>query len=98
MIIVGGENVYALEVENVIRRMDGVADVAVVGVPASGIREAMGELVKAVVVTEPGAVLGELDVKHFCNGKLPGYAVPQVVEFRDDLPRTPSGKVIKTDL
>jgi len=98
MIIVGGENVYALEVEQVIRKMSGVADVAVVGTPATGIREAMGELVRAVVVPESGAALTELDVKRFCNDKLAGYAVPQIVEFRDILPRTPSGKVVKHEL
>jgi acyl-CoA synthetase (AMP-forming)/AMP-acid ligase II len=98
MIIVGGENVYALEVESVIRKMDGVADVAVVGAPATGLREAMGELVRAVVVPEADAALTELDVKRFCNGKLAGYAVPQLVEFRDALPRNPAGKVVKHEL
>jgi acyl-CoA synthetase (AMP-forming)/AMP-acid ligase II len=98
MIIVGGENVYAVEVENVIRSMPGVADVAVVGAPATGIREAMGELVKAVIVPEPGTALTELDVKRFCNNKLAGYAVPQIVAFRDALPRSPSGKVLKREL
>ena len=98
MIIVGGENVYAAEVENVIRGMPGVRDVAVVAAPAKGIREAMGELVRAVVVPEPGAALTELDVKRYCNDKLAGYAVPQIVEFHDTLPRTPSGKVIKHEL
>jgi acyl-CoA synthetase (AMP-forming)/AMP-acid ligase II len=98
MIIVGGENVYALEVENVLRTMPGVSDAAVVGVPATGIREAMGELVKAVVVPDPGRALTELEVKRYCNGKLAGYAVPQIVEFRDSLPHTPSGEVIKREL
>ncbi|MFW6158650.1 MAG: class I adenylate-forming enzyme family protein [Planctomycetota bacterium] len=98
MIIVGGENVYATEVEQVIHRMPGVADVAVVGAPATGIREAMGELVKAVIIPEPDAALTELDVKRFCNDKLAAYAVPQIVEFRDALPRTPSGKVVKHEL
>ncbi len=98
LIIVGGENVYAGEVERIIRQMPEVADVAVVGAPATGIREAMGELVKAVIVTEPDAALTELDVKRFCNDKLAGYAVPQIVEFRDSLPRTPSGKVVKHEL
>jgi len=98
MIIVGGENVYAVEVENVIRGMPGVRDVAVVAAPAKGIREAMGELVRAVVVPQSGAALTELDVKRYCNDKLAGYAVPQVVDFRDSLPRTPSGKVIKHEL
>jgi acyl-CoA synthetase (AMP-forming)/AMP-acid ligase II len=98
MIIVGGENVYALEVEQVIRKMAGVEDVAVVGTPATGLREAMGELVKAVIVAAPGAAIRELDVKRFCNDKLANYAVPQVVQFVDALPRNPSGKVLKREL
>ncbi|MBC7289345.1 MAG: acyl--CoA ligase, partial [Armatimonadetes bacterium] len=53
MIIVAGQNVYALEVEQVIMRMEQVREVAVVGVPATGVREALGELIKAVVVPHP---------------------------------------------
>ncbi len=98
MIIVSGENVYAAEVEAVLARCPGVADVAVVGVPAEGVRASLGELVKAAVVRAPGAELGELDVKRFAAGELPGYKVPHVVEFREGLPRNPSGKVLKEKL
>ncbi|HOX39030.1 MAG TPA: AMP-binding protein [Candidatus Brocadiia bacterium] len=98
MIIVGGENVYALEVENVIMQHPGVLEAAVVGIPATGVRAYLGELVKAVVVPRPGHELGELDIKKHCAGHLANYKIPHFVEFRDALPRNASGKVLKRDL
>ncbi|MEN6305094.1 MAG: AMP-binding protein [Armatimonadia bacterium] len=98
MIIVAGQNVYAHEVEKVILQHDGVRDVAVVGIPATGVRAALGELVKAVVVCQPDVTLRDLDIKRHCSLCLPSYKVPQVVEFRDDLPRNPTGKVLKREL
>jgi acyl-CoA synthetase (AMP-forming)/AMP-acid ligase II len=98
MIIVAGQNVYALEVEKVIYTHEKVRDAAVIGVPATGARAALGELVKAVVVPQPGEDLGELDIKRHCAQHLPSYKVPQIVEFRDDLPRNATGKVLKRDL
>jgi len=98
MIIVGGENVYAVEVEHVLCAHPDVLEAAVVGVEATGIRSYLGELVKAVVVPKPGAALAELDIKRHCADKLESYKVPQLVEFRGELPRTPSGKVRKRDL
>ncbi len=99
MIIVGGENVYALEVENVLVSHGKVLEAAVVGVPATGIRSYLGELVKAVVVRrEEGMDLTENDLRRFCSEKLASYQVPQIIEFRDALPRTPSGKVMKAEL
>jgi len=98
MIIVGGENVYALEVEQVILEHDKVHEVAVVGVEATGIRAYLGELVKAVVVPKPGETISELEIKRHCAERLASYKVPQLVEFRDELPRNPGGKVLKRDL
>ena len=98
MIIVGGENVYAVEVEHVLCEHPNALEAAVVGVEATGIRAYLGELVKAVVVVKPGEKLTELDVKRHCSERLETYKVPQIVEFRDQLPRTPSGKVRKRDL
>ena len=95
MIIVAGQNVYALEVEAVLLRHPGVREAAVIGVPATGARAALGELVKAVVVGQPGAELTELEIKRHCAETLPGYKRPQVVEFRDELPRNAAGKVLK---
>ncbi|MFP4056514.1 MAG: class I adenylate-forming enzyme family protein [Candidatus Brocadiia bacterium] len=98
MIIVGGENVYALEVENAILAHDDVMEAAVVGVEATGPSAYLGELVKAVVVPKPGHSLTELDVKRHCSERLTSYKVPSLVEFRDKLPRNPGGKVIKRQL
>jgi acyl-CoA synthetase (AMP-forming)/AMP-acid ligase II len=98
MIIVGGENVYALEVENCILTHEDVMEVAVVGIAATGASAYLGELVKAVVVPKPGRKLGELDIKRHCAARLAGYKVPTLVEFRDALPRNPGGKVLKREL
>ena len=98
MIIVGGENVYANEVELVLCAHDKVLEAAVVGVEATGMHAYLGELVKAVIVPKPGEELAELEIKRHCAERLPTYKAPRIVEFRDALPRTPSGKVRKRDL
>lgn len=98
MIIVAGENVYALEVERAILEHPKVKEVAVVGVPATGARAALGELIKAVVVPREGERLTELEVKRHCAERLASYKVPHLVEFREALPRNPSGKVLKREL
>lgn len=98
MIIVAGQNVYALEVEAVILRHPDVCEVAVVGVEATGARAALGELVKAVIVPQPDAQLSELDIKRHCSGHLPSYKVPQIVIFVSALPRNAAGKVLKREL
>ena len=95
MIIVGGENVYALEVESCLMSHGHVLEAAVIGVPATGIRVHLGELVKAVVVAEPDSGLTELELKRHCAERLASYKVPQVVEFRTELPRNAAGKVLK---
>ncbi len=98
MIIVGGENVYANEVEAIVMGHGKVMEVAVVGVEATGVRAYLGELVKAVIVPEEGEELTEADVKRHCSQHLASYKVPQIVEFRSELPRNPSGKVLKRQL
>ncbi|MHB8994852.1 MAG: class I adenylate-forming enzyme family protein [Armatimonadota bacterium] len=98
MIIVAGQNVYAHEVEKVILGHDGVREAAVVGVPATGVRAALGELVKAVVVCQPETDLRDLDIKRHCAAALPSYKVPQIVEFREELPKNATGKVLKREL
>ena len=94
MILVGGENVYPVEVENVLSRHAAVAEAAVVGSP----HPILGEVVKAVIVLRSGARAGERELKRLCAEHLASFKVPHVVEFRDSLPRNPSGKVIKRDL
>jgi HIP---CoA ligase len=91
MYICGGFNVYPAEVEQVLARLDGVAEAAVIGVA----EPRLGEVGKAFVVARPGFVLAEEDVLAFCRERLAGYKVPRRVEFRDALPRNPSGKVLK---
>jgi acyl-CoA synthetase (AMP-forming)/AMP-acid ligase II len=94
MYICGGFNVYPAEVEQVLARLDGVAEWAVIGVPDPR----LGEVGRAYVVTRPGHALAEADVLAFCRERLANYKVPRRVEFRDTLPRNPSGKVLKRQL
>jgi HIP---CoA ligase len=91
MYICGGFNVYPAEVEQVLARLDGVAESAVVGVPDGR----LGEVGRAYIVTRCGRALDEAAVLDFCRSRLANYKVPRQVEFRDTLPRNPSGKVLK---
>ena len=92
MYICGGFNVYPAEVEQALARLEGVADVAVIGVPD----DRLGEVGVAVIVRN-----GEVDadaVTSYCRERLANFKVPRRVEFVDALPRNPSGKVLKTTL
>ena len=84
-----GEKVSPREVESAIVEIDGVQEAAVVGVPD----EILGQAIKAVVVKAPGADLDQRDVIGHCSRRLESFMVPKVVEFRDSLPKTASGKV-----
>jgi fatty-acyl-CoA synthase len=97
MIIVGGENVFAAEVEAVLQNHPLVREAAVKGIPATGVRAALGELVKAYIVPRQ-CCLTEAEIKRHCFDHLPSYKVPQIVTFLDALPRNPSGKVVKDEL
>jgi acyl-CoA synthetase (AMP-forming)/AMP-acid ligase II len=90
MIISGGFNVYPSEIEQVISALPGVIDVAIVGVPD----EKWGEAVKAIVCA-PGASLTEAEVMLTCRERLGGVKTPKSVEFWDELPKSPNGKVLK---
>ncbi|MFI5605817.1 AMP-binding protein [Amycolatopsis sp. NPDC051903] len=94
LIIVNGFNVYPHEVEDVISRLDGVAEVAVVGV----VDERSGEAVKAVVVPAEGAALSEQQVTGQCAARLAGYKVPHLVEFAETLPHSATGKLRRLKL
>ena len=94
MYICGGFNVYPAEVEQVLARLDGVAESAVIGVPDPR----LGEVGRAFLVPRPGHALAEADVLAFCRERLAGYKVPRQVVFRDALPRNASGKVLKRQL
>jgi HIP---CoA ligase len=91
MYICGGFNVYPAEVEQVLARLDGVAESAVIGVPDAR----LGEVGKAYLVARPGHVLAAAEVLAFCRERLASYKLPRQVEFRDSLPRNPSGKLLK---
>jgi O-succinylbenzoate-CoA ligase len=90
MIISGGENVYPAEIENVILAHPGVAEVAVIGQPS----EKWGESPLAVVVRGDSSLRAE-DVLDHCEGKLARFKQPRRVEFVDEIPRNPTGKVLK---
>ena len=92
MIISGGENIYSLEVERVLAEHDAVVDVAVIGVPD----DKWGEVVKAVVVVE--GEVSESELIAFARERLAGYKCPKSVDIRDELPRNPTGKVLKKEL
>ena len=94
MIVSGGENIYPAEVENVIMSHPDVADVAVIGVP----HERWGETPRAMVVRVAGSGITETDLLAFCRERLAGFKCPTSVEWLDELPRNPSGKVLKKDL
>src|ERR1700754_3169729 len=91
MYISGGFNVYPAEVEQVLARLDGVAESAVIGVPD----DRLGEVGKAFVVAKPGATLDEEAVIAYTREHLAKFKTPQSVEFLDALPRNPGGKVVK---
>lgn len=94
MYISGGFNVYPAEVEQTLARLDGVADVAVVGVPD----DRMGEVGKAYVVRQAGSALDTDTVIAFARERLANFKVPRYVELADALPRNAAGKVLKNVL
>lgn len=94
MVVSGGENIYPVEVENVLAAMPGVIEVAVIGVPD----EQFGEALLAVFALKPDSpVTLETMIEH-CRPQLAGYKIPRQIEVVDALPRNPSGKVLKTVL
>jgi long-chain acyl-CoA synthetase len=94
MIISGGENVYPAEVENRLMSHPEIADCAVIGVPD----DRWGETPKALVVRADGSALSEADVIAWAREGLAHYKCPTSVEWRDELPRNPSGKLLKVQL
>ncbi|WDE00914.1 long-chain-fatty-acid--CoA ligase FadD [Thalassomonas actiniarum] len=93
MIIVSGFNVFPNEVEEVVMEHDGIVEAAAVGVP----HEVNGEIVKIFVVRKNGA-LEEAEIISHCRERLTNYKVPKLVEFRDELPKTNVGKILRREL
>ncbi|MFA1549690.1 long-chain-fatty-acid--CoA ligase [Actinomadura chokoriensis] len=92
MIISGGENIYPAEIENVLMSHPDVADCAVIGVPS----ERWGETPKALVVLSSD--VPEQDITDYCRERLAHFKCPSSVERRDEIPRNPTGKILKREL
>jgi acyl-CoA synthetase (AMP-forming)/AMP-acid ligase II len=91
MIISGGLNIYPVEVERVIYEHPAVSQCAVIGVP----HDRWGEETKAFVVLRQGQEVSEDEIIRFCKESLASYKKPKSVEFVDELPRNPQGKILK---
>jgi long-chain acyl-CoA synthetase len=94
IIIRAGENVSPLAIENVLMGHPAPAEVAAVGIAD----ERIGEKVKACVVLRDGANATEQELKDFCRKNLPAFMTPDLIEFQESLPKTASGKIIKSQL
>ncbi|MGH2699860.1 MAG: AMP-binding protein [Actinomycetota bacterium] len=90
MVVVGGENIYPVEVEQVIENLGGVDEVAVVGLPD----EEYGEVIAAFVA----GTASESEITEVCRKELASYKVPKRIQILDELPRNATGKVLKRDL
>jgi long-chain acyl-CoA synthetase len=93
MIIVSGFKVFPNEVEDVVARLPGVIEAAVIGVAD----ERSGQAVKLFVVRRDPA-LDEKAIRAYCIANLTGYKVPRVIEFRDELPKSNIGKILRKEL
>ena len=94
MIIRGGENIYPREIDEVLYQHPQIGAAAVIGVPD----QLYGEEVAAVVVLKPGAEISEQDVIEFCKARLADYKCPKTVRFVEDIPKGPTGKLLKREL
>ena len=94
MINRGGENIYPREIESVLEPHPDIVAVAVIGHPD----EALGERVKAVIELSRPGVLTPEDVKDYLSDKIARYKIPEIVVFLDELPRNPTGKILKKEL
>ncbi|MGI6550086.1 MAG: long-chain-fatty-acid--CoA ligase [Syntrophomonadales bacterium] len=91
MIIAGGYNIYPRDIDEVLMQHPAVADAMAVGVPD----EYRGETVKAFVALKPGATVTSEELNALCREKLAPYKVPKIWEFREELPRTATGKALR---
>lgn len=94
LIIHGGYNVYPREVEEVLYEIPGVAQASVVGTPD----EKYGQQVTAVIALSPGAQLDAAEVERFTRENLAAYKIPRIIEFLEELPKGPSGKILKREI
>lgn len=94
MILTGGYNVYPREIDEVLLEHPKILEAVAIGVPHAS----RGEVIKAYVVVKPGEKLDKAEVIGFCRQKLANYKVPKTLEFRDALPKTIVGKVLRREL
>lgn len=94
MIISGDENIFPLEVENVLRMNEEIVEVSVLGVPD----EYWGESVQAAAVLRPDSKLTPEEIRTFCRGKIAGYKIPKTVYVWNELPKNTTGKVCKAQV
>ena len=97
MIISGGVNIYPQETENVLALHPAVYDVAVIGVPDPEMGESVAAFIQPAAGAVPGPELAQ-EIVTFVKSKIAGYKAPKVVRFVDDLPRTETGKLMKSEL
>lgn len=94
MIIASGYNIYPREIEEILYEHEGIQEAAIIGVPDPY----RGETVKAFVVVKEGYKLDEKELNTFCRKQLAGFKVPRIYEFRDELPKTTVGKILRRQL
>jgi long-chain acyl-CoA synthetase len=94
MIIASGYNIYPREIDEVLYRHPKVAEAAAVGVPD----EYRGETIKAFISLKSGETATEEEIMEFCKDKLAAYKRPRMVEFRDSIPKSAVGKVLRKNL
>ena len=94
MIIAGGYNIYPREIDEVLYQHPKIQDAATIGIPD----EYRGETVKCFIVLNQGETLTEEELMIFCKDKLAAYKRPKLIEFRDELPKSVLGKIIRKEL
>ena len=94
MIVSGGENIYPVEIENLLLAHPKIKDVAVIGQPSAK----WGESAAAIVVSEEGEKITSGEIVEYCRDKIAGYKIPRILELTDEIPRTPTGKIQKHTL
>ena len=91
LIISAGENIYPREIEEALGQHPSVKEVAVIGIPDA----VRGEVPKAFVIPEEGTAIDDKQLRSFCKERVAAYKVPKAFEIVPDLPRNPTGKVLK---
>ena len=94
MIIYAGENIYPVEVENVINEHEAVLETAIIGIPD----EKWGEVIKAFIVLRKDKTLKKIELLNYLKSRISAFKIPKSISFVEVLPRNPSGKILKTTL